>query len=280
MHNAILYCQFTVLRPIRSLPMWHGARWTALFRNAANAAGVNPEEAFAGLLPLHNGTAPLTVGASLGLRLVVSPATWAATQAMFRVLAAGFAAPGEFVAGHTITLASVSHSPAVPAAPFAGLEAPPPPITPEAIASQHPLVPGAQSHALRIHLLGPMRLTMPAGAKGEDRYVPPEFLERGPEAAQCFLSRLRLPTQWPALPAAPELCITQATTHWEDVGYNANRRMRLGGLVGAFTLCGISCPALHAAIMAGQYLGAGKNGRFGFGFYVATPHTPAGPEPQ
>jgi Uncharacterized conserved protein (DUF2276). len=65
-------------------------------------------------------------------------------------------------------------------------------------------------------------------------------------------------------------CMPIDTTnlHWHDMAYNQTRRIRLGGLVGSITLAPATLSVEQAlALVMGQYTGAGKNGRFGFGLY-------------
>ncbi len=268
MSFSLIYCHFAVLRTIKSLPVWHGARWTALFRNAAHHALVNPEEAFAGLMSERSGTTPLQLGEKIVLRLIFSSKTWAATRAMLHSLHRGFPSEGEFQAGESVAFYGTSFMMNVETTPWDNFLPQPMEISPELI---HRLYPFSHKQPLRVHLLGPLRLTMPAGKKADARFATPQFMQNEMESASCFLSRLRLPANWPPYICAPtRITLNDTDVRWEDLGYNANRRIRLGGLVGSFTLNGVSNPTLYCAIMAGQYFGAGKNGRFGFGYYAVS----------
>lgn len=67
----LAWVRFRAVREIRSLPPYHGERWSAWFRFACRHAGLEAETVFLGLYPLRNGQDPILKGEELTVRLVL-----------------------------------------------------------------------------------------------------------------------------------------------------------------------------------------------------------------
>jgi hypothetical protein len=269
---------FTVLKPIKSLPPWTGARWNALFRLVARAAGVNPEEAFEALIPEQWTRQPWWTGDQFSVRLVTNPDNWRQTEAFSRFLRGdNLVGEGEFVLGHSLELTAIY---------FPTIDIPNRRVNPEIEAASAPLLEeqlAAEMETLanltppwRLVLTTPLRLVRPANAPGSQEFAGPDFFS-WPLALDHLIKRIRLANpeslepQLPFTndnqPVASPLTVMSHTVTWHNLAYNRDRKMRLGGLIGTILINGRPDRQRARRLVWGQYLGVGKNGRFGFGFY-------------
>ena len=258
---------FKVLRTIEYLPPWPGARWNALFRLAAKAAGIDPEAAYEALVPERWGPRPWLAGEETRIRIVFQVENFPLTLAFLGSLFRGGIGEG-FSAGQTLGLTGL----AWPYGPEAGLVhhfplsrlSPPP--WPEDWLHREAAALRRLNGPFSLVFRAPLRLYRPVEAPGCGEYIGPEFFTWG-RALPYLLARVRyLPglteDELGGLRAAPGGDLV-----WLDRALIRERSMKLGGVTGRLLVQGRLSPAAAGLLVAGQYLGVGKNGRFGFGFY-------------
>lgn len=260
---------FLALRPIRSLPPRHGARWIAWLRFACRHAGLPADDLILGILPFRAGRIPIDAGENLILRLILSDAGAAALPDLLDALES-LPPEGEF--------SSATLRPVLVRDPVRGIPldvaagAPPIPFDASAVREEAAVLQALDRW--RIRLVAPLRLPLPAGEKSRrgpdrERFCRPEFFADHPAALARLLSRVRpfpgMPPQGEA-PAAG-LRILAAGTAWEDMRYSAQRGIALGGVTGEIACAGAPDADSALLLAAGQHLGAGKNARFGMGFW-------------
>lgn len=261
--------RFKCLRKILSLPPYHGARWSAWLRYACAKAGCMWEDAFAALLPFRSGTRPILPGDELVVRVIL---TGAGLKPFPKVLNAlpYTSAEGEF---SPLKLALCGVTDAVsgkPAAIAPGGSAALEPFTSDLIRGEAEWLMRAGTATLALRT--PLRLSLPGGMKdpqmqGVERFCRPEFFDH--EGRLLGLShiagrvrgfRFKQPSPGPA-------CMASAIS-WEDLRYSKSRQVPLGGLTGLLRFKGAIAEEDAVRLACGQYLGAGRNGRFGLGFYT------------
>lgn len=252
---------FRVLRPIRSLPPWHGARWSAWLRFACAAAGFKLGDLLLSIHPLRSGQKPWLEGDLAILRMGVAslPLLPELTQAL-----GSTKGHGEFSA-YSLDLAFFRD--AFSGAPFA----PDAIIQPEALTPLCPATVRGETDALMnlsawtLRLASPLRLKAGQGGKGRDKFCDPAFFASR-EALAFILAKVRF-LDAPETPLAAGVGITSANLRWEDLRYDPRRQIALGGLVGEIRCQGAPDRPTAERLVLGQYLGAGKNPLFGLGMW-------------
>lgn len=226
-----------------SPPLYHGARWHAWLREAARGS-VDFEAAIFGLFPMRSGRRSFAPGETVVLRLILTEYG----RENLDKLTAGLASADlglEFGPG-TLRLELVNVNP----------------VLEEQLNRAAAQL--RREERFAIDLLSPLRLVLPPGKKskdgGRERYCPPEFFDR-PEAPTWLLSHVR-PEGAPTA-----LKIASFDLAWRDLRYSRDRRVALGGVVGKIAFAGRAEPDAARAIALGSILGAGKNPRFGLGFW-------------
>ncbi|MBD5641616.1 MAG: hypothetical protein HDQ91_04275 [Desulfovibrio sp.] len=255
---------FLVTRSIRSLPDYHGARWSAWLRHACRQFGCQLDSLARGFVPLRSGQAPLRAGEVVCLRLLTE------NPGQFGVLGNALAQGephGEF---SRLTLRLLFWQDAIsgkrhpPEEAPCGLE----PLTLKHLREETTLLAGLDSFSLHFHT--PLRLKLPSGCRGEGRerddYCQPEFF-RSARAIGYLASKIRFwqfadRDEVESLPVAGE-----GNLRWHDLRYNQERRIALGGVAGAIRCNGRIGARLAEKLVLGQYLGAGKNPLFGLGYW-------------
>ncbi|MDR1607095.1 MAG: CRISPR system precrRNA processing endoribonuclease RAMP protein Cas6 [Deltaproteobacteria bacterium] len=292
--------EFVTLKTIKSLPPWTGARWNALFRLVSREAGTPPEEAYEALIPERWSQGPWLKDQVFTIRLISDPNKTSQTAAFFGALhGEKILGSGEFVLGQTLALKAMT-------IPYSLFEDEPadywPPLPQELLAAEIEALEKIEGN-WRINLLSPARLTRPANSPGFHEYAGPEYFD-WPLALEHFIQRIRIPepdlqdppfesppADLPKTLAPSPLAILSHSVIWNDLAYNRDRKMRLGGLIGQVLIAGRPNREEARRLVWGQYLGLGKNARFGFGFYMIPelepfrrltllPYPNAGPKPK
>lgn len=262
-----VYCvdaAFTARHEIKSLPACHGARWSAWLRFACARLALRLENIVYALLPLRRGVSFILPGEELGLRLIVPHAALSLlpriVEAMMEMPPQGefscrslhFTAFREGVGGQPCALSELAASSVAP-------------LTAERLAERVLFLQDCQSWSL--NLFTPLRLTLPAGRKkggdGVRRFCDPLFFQQE-TALPHLLSHVRL---LPPVMCGQGMRLRAVSLHWEDMRYSRDRRMALGGVVGKIHVAGRPDAETARRLVLGEYLGAGKNGRFGLGFW-------------
>lgn len=261
--------EFRARRRIATLPQWHGARWSAWLRFASKAAGYSLDSIVSQILAFRNGLEPIVPGERLVLRIGV-PAEGDAISALPDLLSAlaHYSGEGQFTAD-SLELAGARD---VLSARILWENGYPCPILPVRFSERFVLPEISALLALpdwSIQFHAPLRLPLPQGhperGDGQAKYSGPEHLvARG--GLDNLLARIRFPCKETSLPPL-RLALNASWLRWDDMRYNESRKIALGGIVGVVSLRG-KLEREHARrLVLGQYFGAGKNSRFGLGFW-------------
>lgn len=257
MHEKIFlaWICFRAVRDIRSLPPYHGARWSAWFRFACKHAGLEADSCFHGLLPLRNGQRPILRGEELTVRLLLDLGACKALPVLFASLAE-MEPCGEFSCA---SLKAYSYK-VMALDEVAGIE---------------DVAELCNCEKWQIHFDTPLRLPLPNPHKRRDpgpgMFCQADFFSpaNSGQALSHLLGRVRFyPDKEgtkPQIPAGTR--IVHSSLIWEDMRYNSQRGIALGGLTGFLECCGQPDRELARRLVWGQYAGAGKNARFGLGYW-------------
>lgn len=256
--------RFEALRPIRSLPPFHGARWSAWLRFACVHAGLCMDDMLHALLPLRNGAEPVRRGECLTLRLLIPSQTLPVLPRLVRAML-DMPPRGEF-SGRSLHFAGfqdgIDGSPVQPGELTPHTVAP---LSAERLAERIEAV--RRGGCRRLTFTTPLRLTLPAGEKkaadGVRRFCDADFFRQG-NALRHLLGHIRL---LPPVVCGAEMRVESVRLHWADMRYSRERAVALGGLVGEICLTGRPDAETARRLVLGEYLGAGKNARFGLGFW-------------
>lgn len=266
-----LHClalHFVARRGIRSLPKWHGARWHALLREASHLSGYNLEEIVFSCRPERNGERHIQEGDSLFLNLL-APASALKVFPLFLNAFAQCFAQGEFSA------ASLRLEKAQDAINGKIVWLPNDRIMGEVLSFRTDYLLAAAERLASLDrwtlsLTSPLRLPLPAGhpERGEerDKYARPDFL-RQKEGLKWLLGKLRFMPSEEAATDRLEPLEACCSLQWEDMRYNKSRKIALGGITGQIVWRGRPRHETALRLVLGRVLGAGKNPRFGLGFW-------------
>jgi hypothetical protein len=119
----------------------------------------------------------------------------------------------------------------------------------------------------KLQLVSPLRLTMPAGEKGQHRYAQPSYFCDNTNALEHLLSHVRFLPSGCSPASRITSRLTDSALQWDDMAYSRSRQMRIGGLTGVLSFAGAPERDAAARLVFGQYVGVGKNARFGLGLY-------------
>lgn len=266
----ILLLEFCVTAPIYSLPKWHGARWTAWLRCAARLCRINLEDLLLAIKPLRNGSHPFLVGEKIYLMLVLADG-WHIILPEFLNRLAEVESAGEF-SSKKLTLNAVYDYPDRNLLWKKGekLEFKKSCFSESSLWKKMLVLLELDKWTIKFET--PLRLPLPAGhpdrRKELEKYAPPEFM--GSIAGlRHLLGRVRFMDNQSPLDDF-ELELVDASLHWEEFRYNRDRKMALGGVTGQITCVGRVDYGLARRLLAGELFGAGKNARFGLGYWIIT----------
>lgn len=251
---------FTAREAVKSLPPFHGGRYHAWLRFALKAAAIPLEETVSGILPLGKGQKAILPGNAFGFRIFLDKPeclpeiVWALQkyehEEGFSGKNAKFAEMRDAVTGTRILPGGAG----------------PARLSIERIKKE---VQGLQNRdKFSLDFFTPLRLPLPPGQKDRTswigRFCGNNFF-RNPDALGWLLGHVRF-----MVPEAPDMSgmnIAASDLKWEDMRYSRSRKIALGGLVGRLTCEGVPDPETALRLCLGQYLGAGKNSRFGLGWW-------------
>ena len=258
----IVDAAFTALKCVKSLPPRHGARWSAFIRNVCHTAELHPDLFFAGLVPLQHSQTPIMPGSVHLVRLLLTPEGAVALPVFFdafsRTPVQGVFSSVTFgLSGFLDPFRQIRSGPSVL------------PFDMDLLQEEISLLRQCDHWSLAFDV--PLRLPKPPTTRGpshseRERYCDPAFFAALPTNLLLhLLIRLRfLPV--PPLDFLPPTPVESRLT-WEDMRYNSGRCISLGGVTGYILFSGAPDAKLAPLLVAGQYVGLGKNPRFGLGFY-------------
>jgi len=289
--------RFRILAPIRKLPHYHGAQWSALLRYALKPylpAGLSMDKAGVSCIPIETGIDTYEAGepVHVGFDFPVEhmPAI-CRMLADFNHLAVG---EGHFIPGRTILLESVRNritdqlysienlkSFSVEHAKRDGLF-----LTEEMVAPEIDSLTKLQQ--FNIVFYTPLRLNRPEGHKKvkhtfcDEAYFTPSA-DRPLISLDHFASRTghirNGSQQHDATNVVTGLTVSDNSLIFVDIPYggrdNKWRRISqekdpvtLGGIVGKLKIAGPPDAGIARRLVMGQYTGVGKNHVFGLGYYT------------
>ncbi len=293
---CLVELRLRALAPITGLPHYPGPHLSAMLRIGMRAAGYKAEGLHA--IPRDLGINNCVPGDHIHLGLSFSHAATPAVRALvarFDTLAAG---KGHFDPGRTIAL---EHA----LCRITGQDLrdrDPEPLTPAALLPEIERLAALDMFSIIFNT--PLRLPRPAGAKqAGHRYCDEVFFldhathsplghllaaVREKITPQCITEGhaldMPLQTETKGCAEVVSLCSPDEVEHegewgsglsitgggliWVDIPYGAAPTKTLGGVMGRLHITGQPGAATSERLVLGQYLGAGKNGAFGLGFYT------------
>lgn len=263
---------FVAKRVIKSLPEFHGARFSAFLRYACKVNKIKMEDCISAILPFRKGISHINIGDKLRLRLIL---TDLGVEKLPFICNALFTTDdkGEF-SSETLQLVSVIDAVSNKIVTFNPAEG-----TQMSKFSLDNLKKEASFlltlDKFTLELISPLRLSLPPGtrvanASELESLCKEDFFYKFPYALLHILNSLKRVGELSIedkdiqnLPVA-----VNGATEWVDLRYSKQRRIVLGGIVGDINYEGkIPTYDLALRIVAGQYTGLGRNQRFGLGFY-------------
>ncbi len=294
--NILLFeLRFRVISPIRKLPHFHGAQWSAFFRHALRPClpeGQSMAQAGISCIPVETGIETYESGepAHVGLTFPAS-----LFESICRALAAmNHVVPGDghFLPGKTVLLETARDRISGKAFTFDDLARI---ASGKSNAEAHPLTESviepeiehlAGLSRFRIIFYTPLRLNRPRGCKtSRHAFCDEDYFSNPPEniAPLCHLlagaGRIRggVPETQSPNPAG-ELTVADQALLWLDIPYQGRldrpqteKRISattLGGVTGTLHIAGTPDARAARRLVLGQYTGVGKNHAFGLGFYT------------
>lgn len=262
-------CVFKVNKTIKSLPYYHGARWIAWLRFACREEHLNAEEIISSIFPLRCGKTPLQDEEFVCLRILTEHDKQIFLPQIVHSMMT-IQNRGEFCAEKLSFIAFIDSARRTFLSEYDLKEKRLLPIGTNLFQDEIRTI--IDRKTIQLEFLSPMRLTLPAGEKHlkdpeKKRYCTADWFRQNPVALAHMLSHVRhvlLPPEY-KLPEN-DVSILESDLAWHDLRYNEKRSMALGGVTGTMR---ISVQSEEAAFLLtlGQYLGAGRNGRFGLGFW-------------
>lgn len=263
---------FIAKREIKSLPKFHGARFSAFLRFACKRANLKLEDCVYALLPFRSGTRHIHTGDHLRLRLLL---TEYGKEKLPFLCNAIFSTDeqGEFSA-ESLQLVSVIDAVVnknVNFIPNKGFD-----LTQfsfDYLKKEAEYL--TKLDLFTFELISPLRLSLPPGcrvtnADDFEKLCKEDFFYNFEYALLHILNSLKhlgeLEVDISDIEKLPK--VVEGRTEWCDVRYSRSRQIPLGGIIGDIKYEG-TLPSYELALrlVAGQYTGLGRNQRFGLGFY-------------
>ena len=264
-HSSLLLdMRLTALAPIRQLPHFHGVQWSACLRHLLRPVLGGKSLAEAGIwpVPMESGIDRYERGESIQLGLVCPADCAVAVGGALQQFSPTSGATGHFQPGVTVACHEIHCR--IADTPWQAQRSTP--LDDEHLAEEIALLASLPRFTLRFTT--PLRLTRLAGNKGDGhRYLDAESFS-GPDCSASLTALLqRIRGMGESELDAGRLAIAESAVTWIDLPYGGHAGKTLGGIVGSIVISGT--PTLEAArrLVIGQYLGAGKNPAFGFGFF-------------
>lgn len=253
---------FSAQCQIKSLPKFHAVRWSAWFRFACHRALIDWETNFVGLLPFRNSQRPIYPGELLRVRLYLTDEGYKNLNELTRAIATTDER-GEFTCKSLKLIALVDAVSGEVQNRSCRLT----PFNIRYLSSEYEKL--IELEIFTLCFYSPLRLTLPPGFKSSSeketsRYAHEDFFEY-PFALPHLCNSVRNFDAF--LCEQDETSILSTDLIWEDPAYNENEHKKIGGLTGKITLGRIDSRDTAVKLIAGQYLGIGKNPRFALGYY-------------
>lgn len=267
----LLQLRFRAVAPIRGLPHYHGPQWNAMFNFILKPylpAGTTLAQGGFWVHPVETGVSQYETGDPIHLGLTFPQGLAEPVLCMLREFNGLKSPHGHFQPGTTLTLEEIacrlSGQTFSPDSADASLLAP---LFSDLLVPEIEALMEKDTISICFH--APLRLKRPEGFKEPGhQWVDPEFLlgetPARPDPPMHLIRSIALPGH--SLPETSGLTVSGSALTFLDNTYG-DFKIPIGGVMGLMRLSGR--PSLHvaAALVAGQYLGLGKNRTFGLGFY-------------
>lgn len=271
---------FEALTPIKSLPEYHGARFSAYLRFACRKVDVSFNECCIALQPFRKGKKIILEGQYVTLRMILTAEGIHKLSGICSALAVT-SSKGEF-SSETLRLCAVYDGVSGREIdPREGQENSFTPFTAESVEDEIQALLCYQYFTL--NFISPLRLLLPAGKKLKtapkiDKLCKEDFFAADDASLMHIISSIKdlgefdreasigmaIPVPW------------SCETEWTEFKYSKDRQIHLDGVTGTVTFKGkLNSACLAQRLVMGQYLGLGQDRRFGNGFYVIPELNPA-----
>lgn len=258
---------FQARKPILSLPVWHGARWSAWLRLACARINIDLNSIFSGILPFRKGQKPIDSGELVILRLVANENLPEFLPSLAKAIKS-INNSGQFSAA---SLELLGFRDAINGKLYKNTDHPSnygfTPLNDSLLEREFTAMQALDQWQLQF--TSPLRLKLPPGLKGHkkevDAYCGPEFFSTA-SSLNHLLNKVRGIERPIALPAM-NFRLKPLKLLWDDMRYNASRQIALGGVTGKIEVYGKPDAEIARRLVLGQYLGAGKNPLFGLGYW-------------
>lgn len=262
----LLELHFKASAPINNLPFYHGAHWSALFRNILKPylpASLSMAEADIWVQTVETGRLSYEKGEKLHLGLSFPVRHRDAVATLLKDFNRLESVGGHFQPEKTVLLEEVICR-------INGATGDWRTFSEDLVREETERLSSLES--FHIHFFTPLRLPRPGGSKIHGHHYCDEsfFLDKGLDRATSplghLLTKIRL-----SEPEATFLFSTGAISGgaltWLDLSYGEELKKTLGGVVGMLKVSGRPSPETAGRFVMGQYTGVGKNPVFGLGFY-------------
>jgi hypothetical protein len=264
---CLLEIRFEALVPIRRLPKYHGAQWSAFFRHLLRPylGGRSMADAEFWPVSVEVGVTAFERGEQVHVGLCFPAELMPVVHAALEGFAAARPCTGHFQPNLTLRLVEARCR-------ICGQQCAsgmPAHLTKEILYPEIDRLTKLDCFTLRF--TSPLRLTRPAGCKEPGhRYCDVAFFSGNDVADSekicALLARIRSVRSL-SQPAS-SLRMDGRRLVWLDVSYGIGYVKNIGGIVGELIVAGRPEMSVAEMLVAGQYLGVGKNAAFGFGFYT------------
>lgn len=263
---VLLELRLRALKPIRRLPHYHGAQWSALFRHALKShlpQNISMADAGVWIHPVETGVLEYEKGDLIHVGLTFPSRLADVMDKLLQNFNQLRGPSGHFMPGATVSLEKI-------VCRITGEIWNPSQIQYLTYELLRPEAEQLQKlDQFTILFFCPLRLKRPDSEKTQNhRFCDADFFlpaEKTPDNPLLHLiANLRFIG---VIPASNQACrITGGGLDWLDVPYGSPAKT-IGGVIGKITVQGCLPADTAFALAAGQYMGAGKNASFGFGFY-------------
>ena len=255
---------FQVTQEIKSLPPFHGARWNGFFRNICKNTNIAIEQAILGIIPFRSGQKTIKENQLVTVRLLATEYFLENLQNIvhnFELIEFS----GDFnpknhkiykiLDGISKIDNTILEKNYLQFLPF------------NIYHVEDEINYLLQIDEWHIQFYCPLRLKnihSDQSLESNTTFCFPSFFEQYPYSSSHLLEKIRfcaniLPDQY--------FYIQNSNLHWQDLRYNSDRKIALGGLVGWIKCLGQITQDTAKLLVLGQYFGSGKNPRFGFGWW-------------
>jgi CRISPR-associated protein Cas1 len=288
---VLLELHFRCLSEIDNLPHYHGAQWSALFRTLIKPflpTRMGMTDAGIAVIPVETGVVCYAAENPIHLGLVVNRDNAKAVYQALTVFNGISGATGHFRPGQNICLESCSCRVSGNKIMFSGIQDLPAiseinaiwqPLCCQRLTSEIDTLRSQSAFSLVFHT--PLRLTRPSGVKQPGHRYGDEafFLDPSLHPIVHFIASIRCEDSTTsensvlsiAVPETPTnldaLRVERGALMWVDLHYGRQPAKTLGGVMGTLRLKGTPDAESAFRLVAGQYVGAGKNAAFGLGYY-------------